>query len=55
MELIVMRKNVYGIDLIYPVNETAIIFANLIGKKTFGANDLDLISALKYKIIFKNN
>ena len=52
MTLILKTKNVYGNELIYPVNETAVIFANLIGKKTFTANDLDLIVALKYEIIF---
>lgn len=53
MQLILKRKNVYGNDLIYPVNATAFIFANLIGKKTFTDNDLDLITSLNYKIIFE--
>jgi hypothetical protein len=53
MQLILKRKNVYGNELIYPVNNTAVIFANLIGKKTFTANDLDLISCLNYEIIFE--
>lgn len=51
-QVIVKTKNVYGNELIYPVNTDAVIFANLVGKKTFTANDLDLITALGYQIIF---
>ena len=50
MELIVKVKQVYGNDMIYPVNETAQKFANLIGKKTFSKVDLAIISNLGYKI-----
>lgn len=50
MELIVKVKNVYGNDMIYPVNDTAQKFANLIGKKTFSKTDLAIISNLGYKI-----
>jgi len=50
MELIVKVKQVYGNDMIYPVNDTAQKFANLIGKKTFSKVDLAIISNLGYKI-----
>lgn len=50
MEVIVKVKSVYGNDLIYPVNDTAQKFANLIGKKTFSKVDLAIISNLGYKI-----
>ena len=50
MELTVKIKSVYGNDLIYPVNETSIKFANLLGKKTFSKVDLAIIGNLGYKI-----
>ena len=50
MELIVNIKNVWGNYLIYPVNDTANKFANLLGKKTFNNFDLTRIEALGYKI-----
>jgi len=50
MELTVKVKSVYGNDMIYPVNDTAQKFANLIGKKTFSKVDLAIISNLGYKI-----
>lgn len=55
MNVIVKMKNVYGNNLVYPVNDTAILFGRLIGKQTFNANDLDNIRALNFKIIFDNN
>jgi hypothetical protein len=50
MELTVKIKSVYGNDMIYPVNDTAQKFSNLIGKKTFSKVDLAIISNLGYKI-----
>jgi hypothetical protein len=50
MELTVKVKQVYGNDMIYPVNDTAQKFSNLIGKKTFSRVDLAIISNLGYKI-----
>jgi hypothetical protein len=50
MELTVKVKQIYGNDMIYPVNDTAQKFANLIGKKTFSKVDLAIISNLGYKI-----
>jgi hypothetical protein len=46
----VKEKSVYGNTLIYPVCNNAVIFAQLIGKKTFTANDLDLITALGFEL-----
>ena len=37
-------------DLIYPVNDTAQKFSNLLGKKTFSKIDLAIIGNLGYKI-----
>jgi hypothetical protein len=50
MELTYRIKSVYGNDLIYPVNETSIKFANLLGKKTFSKIDLAIIGNLGYTI-----
>ena len=50
MELTYRIKSVYGNDLIYPVNETSIKFANLLGKKTFSKTDLAIIGNLGYTI-----
>ena len=50
MELTVKVKQVYGNDMIYPVNDIAQKFSNLLGKKTFSKVDLAIISNLGYKI-----
>lgn len=50
MELTYRIKSVYGNDLYYPVNETALKFANLLGKKTFSRVDLSIIGNLGYTI-----
>jgi hypothetical protein len=50
MELTVKVKSVYGNDLIYPINETAKKFMDLLGKKTFSRVDLAIIANLGYKI-----
>lgn len=43
-------KSVYGNDLIYPANDIADKFINLLGKKTFSKVDLAIISNLGYEI-----
>ena len=48
--LIVKIKNVYGTELVYPVNETAQHFLKLTGKKTFGMHDIVNIKKLGYDI-----
>lgn len=49
-QITIKEKSVYGNTLLYPVCDKATIFANLIGKKTFTSNDLDLIAALGYEL-----
>ena len=40
----------YGQMRVYPVNETARLFARLIGTKTLSAGDLLVIEALGYRL-----
>lgn len=49
-EITIKEKSVYGNVLLYPVCDKAVIFSNLVGKKTFTSNDVDLITALGYKV-----
>jgi len=44
-------KSVYGKDLIYPINDIAIKFAKLIGKKTLLPHELEQISELGFEVI----
>ena len=46
----VKEKSVWGNTLIYPNNETAIKFTQLLGKKTFTSFDLKVIESLGYEI-----
>ena len=46
----IKEKSVYGGTLLYPNNQTAIFFAELINKKTFNTRDLDIITDLGYTI-----
>jgi hypothetical protein len=48
----IKEKSVYGNTLMYPNNETAILFAQLLNKKTFDNKDLKIINELGYKIDF---
>lgn len=50
MFITVRIKNIYGNDLIYPVDENAQRFAQLTGKKTFSKWDLRLIRELGYEV-----
>ena len=43
-------KSTYGRDLFYPINETALQFCKLLGRKTLVTNDLSPIKALGYEI-----
>jgi len=43
------EMSVYGKILIYPNNELAVKFANLLGKKTFHYSDIFNISELGFK------
>lgn len=44
-----LTKN-YGIEAIYPADDTAKIFLRLTGKKTFSRTDLNNIKELGYEI-----
>lgn len=46
----VKEKSVYGGKLIYPNNAQAILFADLINKKTFSIRDLSIIADLGFRI-----
>lgn len=50
MKLQIKIKSVYGVERIYPVNETAIKFGRLVGTKTFTQDQLGLIKDLGYEI-----
>ena len=43
-------RNVYGNELIYPVNEPAKIFASLTGNKTLTLVDLQRIQSLGFEV-----
>jgi hypothetical protein len=46
----VQIKSVYGNELVYPVNENACKFAQLIGKKTLSMRDIAYIKGLGFTI-----
>jgi hypothetical protein len=50
MEITVRITSVYGAKTIYPVCETAQIFADIAGTKTLKATTINMIKALGYKI-----
>lgn len=54
-QLKITTKNVYGNTTMYPANETAKLFAELLGKKTFSLIDVHRIKKLGYEIIYDNN
>jgi len=49
-EVQVEIRNVYGNELIYPVNETAKLLTALTGKKTLSSWDIKNIKALGYTV-----
>ena len=49
-EAIFKIKNVYGNDLVYPVNTEAMLFAKLINKKTLNGFELKTISSLGFNV-----
>jgi len=50
MHITVSVRNVYGNELVYPADDTAALFANLIGAKTFNARQIGQIRALGYAV-----
>lgn len=55
MELVVDVKSNYGVKMIYPINETAKLFADLIGQKTLTIENIALIKKLGYSVTAKKN
>jgi hypothetical protein len=50
MTIQVNIKQVYGVERIYPVNDQAIILAQLTRKKTLDRTDINLIKKLGYNV-----
>ena len=48
--LLVTIKNVYGTEMIYPVNDAAHIFANIARQKTLSRETLKNAKALGYDV-----
>ena len=46
----VREKSVWGNVLIYPNNDVAVKFTQLLGKKTFTSIDLKIIESLGYEL-----
>ena len=49
-----LRKNVYGRELIYPGCEASHLLVKLTGRKTFDQSDLKTLSLLGFEIILSN-
>lgn len=52
MKLEVQVREVYGRELIYPVNEAAKLAVQLTGRKTFFEVDLNRLQALGHEVEF---
>lgn len=50
VKITVQVRNVYGSDLVYPVDDTALTFARLLNVKTFNARQLVTIKQLGYAV-----
>lgn len=50
MTITVQVRNVYGNDLVYPMDDTALLFARLLQVKTFNFHHLQTIKALGYSV-----
>jgi hypothetical protein len=50
MFITVSVRNVYGNELVYPTDDTALLFARLLGTKTFNHHQLTTIKALGYAV-----
>ena len=53
MQLIVSKKNVYGVERVYPVCNKAKLFANISGNKTLLPEVIELIKKLGYNLTTK--
>ena len=50
MNLIVSKKNVYGVERVYPVCNKAKLFARISGNKTLLPEDIELIKKLGHNL-----
>ena len=50
MDLVVSKKNVYGVERVYPVCNKAKLFARISGNKTLLPEDIELIKKLGYNL-----
>ena len=50
MQLIVSKKNVYGVERVYPVCTKAKLSARISGNKTLLPEDIELIKKLGYNL-----
>jgi len=50
MQLLVIRKNVYGVERVYPVCPKAKLFASISGNKTLLPEVIELIKKLGYNL-----
>ena len=50
MQLLVSKKNVYGIERVYPVCTKAKLFADIAGNKTLLPDVIELIKKLGYNL-----
>ena len=48
--LVVDIRNVYGNELVYPINETAKSFCQLTKSKTLNSSTIDIIKSMGYSI-----
>ena len=55
MLLKITTKDVYGKPTMYPANETAKLFTELLGKKTLSIDDIQNIKKLGYEIFYDRN
>tara|TARA_Y100000114_G_scaffold95356_1_gene88700 strand:+ start:88 stop:261 length:174 start_codon:yes stop_codon:yes gene_type:complete len=53
MKLVVSKKNVYGIERVYPVCNKAKLFASISGNKTLLPEVIELIKKLGYNLTTK--
>ena len=51
--LIIEKRNVYGRELLYPVDETGKALVLLTGRKTFDEQDLETLRLLGFEIVIR--
>ena len=54
MQLVVEKKNVYGVERVYPICNKAKLFARISGNKTLLEEDRKLIKQLGYTFTTKS-